>query len=390
MKALYILFQQNRLYNIILTLVAVLFFSAFYLFLVHATYEVDDAKGGSSFNGMNRYSLTVLKNDASIEQLHSFDENLKESKQATQYVAENVDMYINKFSGGDDFTPENKKEKNDASPVTAIQVNEQAEKLNSIELESGRFFTPKEFNDYSTNQVLPIVLGSSFYNLYDVGDTLNIEVFDTNLKAKIIGFLTEDQTIVTASTTAQGLSHTVLIPTQHYTGIPESTDKFAHASLLNSANSMLVTTASKIGIRDIMTAISAKADFWSVTIVGAGGSVVSLFNTIVKADKMLIFGILIVTLLASIFTLITLQPKRNRRQKSLFKILITTGMREREILKYSYLEWFIMLTVAWLIPIIPFFIISQLAILQLVVYIVGSLIITALFLFVVKSRKTIE
>ncbi|GEK34021.1 ABC transporter permease [Kurthia sibirica] len=390
MKALFILFQQNRLYNIILALVAVLFFSTFYLVILHSTYSTNEAKGGTSFNGMNRYSLSVLKNDATIEQLHNFDEQLKSSNKATPYVAKNVDMYISQFSGGEDFTPLKKKEKAGASPVLGIQVNEYAQKLNSFELDSGRFFTAKEFQDYSPDQPLPVVLGSSFFNLYDVGQSLTIEVFDTKVKAKIIGFLASSQTIVTAELAQQGLSHAVLFPTQHYAQTPAETDTFAHASLMNSANSMLLSTASKIGIRDVMTEISTKANFWSVAIVGAGGNVVNIFNSIVKANSTFIWGLFLAISIGSAIALFVLQPLRNKRQQTIFTILVLSGMRKRELFKYVRIEWLIMITLGWLIPLIPFFIVSQMAILQLVFYVFGSLVLVLLLMIILKNRTTIQ
>ncbi|HEY4622869.1 MAG TPA: hypothetical protein VIH12_03355, partial [Solibacillus sp.] len=271
-----------------------------------------------------------------------------------------------------------------------LQVNAAAQKLNKLEMDAGTFFKQEDFKDYDDKEVMPVVLGSDYYQLYDIGDSLRMRIHGQDIQAKIIGFLKSEQTIVTTALPQMSAGHQVLVPSQQYRQTPSEDNVFAKESLIASANTMLVTNASKIGIRDIMLEVSQQSDFWSFTIGGAGGITVNIYNKILKANPVLVYGLFLIALVGMFIAVQRIQKRRNEGTKQLFRILMTSGMAEREIRKYIRIEVGILLGIALILPAIPFMVISQFAIIPLVLYLVLGAMIGGGILWRVLRKTTIE
>lgn len=390
MKALYILHKQNRLSNIILTAAAIVFFAIVYFVILHSTYTSSPATAGKTLVGQNRYNINILEKTPSVENLYEFNNTLQKNEEITVYTATPVNLFIKDFSGGVEFEPENTKEEGSFSPVHGIQMNAVAEKMNAIEMDTGRFFTEKEFKNYDSSKVMPVILGSKYFNLYDIGEKIKIQVFDTTISAKIIGFLSSEQIFVTTELSQLSAGAQVVIPAQKYSEIPSEADTFAQQSMLASANSMLVTNASKIGIRDIMLTVSQQSNYWDFVVGGSGGFSVNLYNTIIKANSALIYTLFIIGLLVMGTLLLKFQTKRNENNRLLFKIITNSGMAVKQIKNYMLIEISCILGIGILLPIIPFLLISQLAFITCIVYLVVSLIIALLFIIVVRKKMVVE
>lgn len=390
MKALYILHKQNRLLNILLTAAAIVFFAIVYFVILHTTYMSSPAEAGKTLDGQNRYNITVLEKTPSIENLYNFNKALQENDKLTVYTATPVNIMIDDFSGDTGFAAVDAKGEGTYSPVYGHQINKVAEKMNAIELDTGRFFKNDEFIGYDGKKDLPVILGSSYFTLYDLGDRLKMTVQGQKVNAKVIGFLANDQELVTVALSQLSAAHQVIIPAQSYEKMPSESNEFARNSLKASANSMIVTSASKIDIRDTMLEVSKQSDFWNFSIDNAGGLSVNVYNTIIKANPTIVIGLFLVGLFAICLLIIKLQPKRNQRNQPLFRILLNSGMTNKQIKKYLWIEAMLIVGVGIVLPIVPFFIISQFAIVGLVIYLVCSLIISLLFMMIIRRRTVVE
>lgn len=390
MKSLYILHKQNRLSNILLTVASILFFAIVYFVILHTTYMSSPAEAGKTLQGQNLYSVNNLEESPSVEKLYNFNSTLQNTEQVTLYTASPIEVMIEGFSGDIGFAETDAKEDGSYSPVYGLQINQAAQKINNIELDLGRFFNSKEFQNYDGSGELPIILGSSYFTLYDVGEKLNITVQGQKITAKVIGFLASNQQLVTTAIPQLSAAHQVVIPAQIYDVMPSETNTFAKNSLQASSNSMLVTTASKIGIRDIMLNVSKESDFWNFSIGNAGGLTVNLYNMMIKANPILVMLLLLIAIVGISVFFFNQQPKRNRKNQPLFRILMNSGMYSKQIEKYVLIEFLCILAIGIIVPIIPFFVISQMSITSLVLYLVLSLIISALFMLVIRRKIVIE
>lgn len=389
-KALYILYKQNLISNILLTIAAILFFTIVYFVILHTTYMSSPAVAGKTLTGQNLYNVNVLEKSPSLENVYDFKFALQQKEEVTVYTATPTEIMIYDFSGDTGFADVEAKDDGSYSPVYGLQINQAAEKINGIEVDTGRFFEAKEFKNFDGKGELPIILGSSYFNLYDVGEKLKIKVDGQEINAKVIGFLKSNQQLVTVALAQLSAAHQVVIPAQNYDALPAETNEFAKNSLQRSVNSMLVTTASKIDIRDIMLEVSKESDFWNFSIGNAGGITVNIYNSIIKANTAVILFVFLVGLIAISVLFLKQRSKRDERNRPLFRILTNSGMYHKQIEKYVLIEMLCILGVGVILPIIPFLIISQLSLTSLAMYIVASLVISMLFMFVVKRKIVIE
>jgi len=389
-KALYILHKQNRRLNLILIAASIAFFAIVYFLILHMMHTNVPAVAGKSFDGQNRYNITVLDKDPDVEQLNKFHEVLENNKQVTLYNASPVNISIDGFSGGDEFTPPNMEDANGTSPVYGLQINKAAQKLNHIQMDSGRFFDAKEFENYNGKGTLPVILGSSFFTLYDVNDEIQLNVHGTKVQAKIIGFLKSEQTLVTPTLSQLSAKHQVIIPTQDYTGTLDSSNEYVRQSILASSNAILVTSASKIGIRDVMLNVSKESNYWNFAIGGAGGMTVNLYSIMIKANPILVGLLLLIGIVGMAVLLLKTQEGRNKNNRKLFGILINSGMDGRSIKLFTKMEMGLILAIGILVPLVPFLIVSQMAIKLAIIYLVVSIIIAACIVFIVDKRTKVE
>lgn len=389
-KALYILHKQNLISNILLTVAAILFFAIVYFVILNTTYMTGPAEAGKTLQGQNLYNVNVLEKSPSMENLYDFNTALQQTEQVTVYTATPVEVMIDDFSGDTGFAAVDAKGSGTYSPVYGLQINKAAQKINDIEVDSGRFFKKTEFENFEGKGELPIILGSSYFTLYDVGDKLKITVAGQKINAKVIGFLKTEQQLVTVALSKLSAAHQVVIPSQNYSSMPSETNDFAKNSLQSSANSMLVTTASKINIRDIMLKTSKESNFWNFNIGNAGGFTVNIYNLMIKANTTVVLLLFLSALVAVSGLFLQQQPKRNEKNSSLFRILINSGMYHKQIEKYVLIEMLCILGIGIILPIIPFLIVSQLSLTSLAVYVVVSLMISVLFMMIIRRKTVIE
>lgn len=389
-KALYILHKQNLISNILLTVAAILFFAIVYFVILNTTYMTGPAEAGKTLQGQNLYNVNVLEKSPSMEKLYDFNTALQQTEQVTVYTATPVEVMIDDFSGDTGFAAVDAKGSGTYSPVYGLQINQAAQKINDIEVDSGRFFKKTEFENFEGKGELPIILGSSYFTLYDVGDKLKITVAGQKINAKVIGFLKTEQQLVTVALSKLSAAHQVVIPSQNYSSMPSETNDFAKNSLQSSANSMLVTTASKINIRDIMLKTSKESNFWNFNIENAGGFTVNIYNLMIKANTTVVLLLFLSALVAVSGLFLQQQPKRNEKNSSLFRILINSGMYHKQIEKYVLIEMLCILGIGIILPIIPFLIVSQLSLTSLAVYVVVSLMISVLFMMIIRRKTVIE
>lgn len=389
-KALYILHKQNLISNILLTVAAILFFAIVYFVILNTTYMTGPAEAGKTLQGQNLYNVNVLEKSPSMENLYDFNTALQQTEQVTVYTATPVEVMIDDFSGDTGFAAVDAKGSGTYSPVYGLQINQAAQKINDIEVDSGRFFKKTEFENFEGKGELPIILGSSYFTLYDVGDKLKITVAGQKINAKVIGFLKTEQQLVTVALSKLSAAHQVVIPSQNYSSMPSETNDFAKNSLQSSANSMLVTTASKINIRDIMLKTSKESNFWNFNIENAGGFTVNIYNLMIKANTTVVLLLFLSALVAVSGLFLQQQPKRNEKNSSLFRILINSGMYHKQIEKYVLIEMLCILGIGIILPIIPFLIVSQLSLTSLAVYVVVSLMISVLFMMIIRRKTVIE
>ncbi|MCY8499507.1 hypothetical protein, partial [Bacillus atrophaeus] len=72
--------------------------------------------------------------------------------------------------------------------IKAVQMNKQAMELLDIKLSKGELLPEKAF-EYKENNDIPVLLGSSYKGLYNVGDKITVEYLFNKMDVRVIGFM---------------------------------------------------------------------------------------------------------------------------------------------------------------------------------------------------------
>src|SRR5699024_710029 len=133
-----------------------------------------------------------------------------------------------------------------------------------MDVSEGRIWNEDDFKD--SHNEMPILLGSSYRNLYSIDDELIINHYNKTLTVKIIGFLKENSRVYFNNDVEFYLNKHVLLPYINYENDPTSkTDEiFQQASYFAMINGYIITDDNQSGIQNMIQRIEAIAQKHSV------------------------------------------------------------------------------------------------------------------------------
>nr|WP_245339263.1 hypothetical protein [Paenibacillus shirakamiensis] len=235
--------------------------------------------------------------------------------------------------------------------VKSFQMNKQAMNYFGLQVENGRLWNDEDFKD---NSVMPVLLGSSYQNLYKVGDETTINYYNKPLTVKIIGFLKENSKVYFNSNTEFYLNKYVILPYRDY-GIPASkTDEvFQQASYFAVANGYLVTENNALQNKLMMQrveAISKNTSFAGYSFIGLSPHFQKYrgLMTVVQENRTLIQSIFVSTFILNLIVIITILLLQQKRRLSSFAIHYINGATINRLIYMLWLEISTILLAAYL------------------------------------------
>lgn len=146
----------------------------------------------------NDYWSEFVADPLHVEKLAAFNKALHDNMMFDYYEFAFMGLYIYKddFKGGasfgdkDEYTFDNYK--NDRASIKSILIGDGYLKKHNLSIDIGRGFTSEDF--YFT-QSIPIILGSSYRNIYSLGDNITIIYYGEVYTGSVIGFLSKDSFI---------------------------------------------------------------------------------------------------------------------------------------------------------------------------------------------------
>lgn len=138
--------------------------------------------------------------------------------------------------------------------VKGCQISKESKELFDLRMDLGTFFDDEDYKlkDYSIN----IILGYEYRNLFQLGDEIDLELFFSKFKGKVIGFLSKDSNIIRKEGIVN-LDRYVLIPS--FIEMDKSINyDFRSILLAEQANGEIVTFDKSIDIPKIISKTSNK------------------------------------------------------------------------------------------------------------------------------------
>ncbi|MRX71470.1 ABC transporter ATP-binding protein [Bacillus lacus] len=376
MKVIWTLFKQNKFFNLLnITGSAVLFFLLLVLVvnIEHSSIETDAVQ---NFKDKNLYQISdrlyaEKENDfffkkSNYDILNQFANNLAESREFEYYNAIWQPIGVLDFKG-DTFFDAYYEIGNNQPPYTlnnksyrtikSMQLNSAVFELNNLQLESGRTFDGDEYIFEQKENTMPIILGSDFSSVYQLGDTIEIDYYQKQFKGTVIGFFSPLQKIVTATQPEIILDRYLIIPAMYFSEPPSrmvnnslDNELFFKASLLSRSNGLIITEFSPLEIRKTINNIGLKVGFLDFEIIGANNLATNSLVKMTETNRNILYIatllIFIINLTIFLFTL-TIKIKKNM---DTFLVLLISGANLNHIYKFVRYEFIIINLFACSIP----------------------------------------
>ncbi len=354
-------FKKYRTFLLIFYLQTTLFFitlGTFTAFVQQLDYESNDLQ--KRYEGKAIYQLLDNYYDSteyqefidetdSLNRLKNYYNDLNSSDDF-QYLA----MFNHSISVEDKGLPlktaddgqgnQEKQAKNNDAIFTqkkSFQMNKQAQDFFGLTSSEGRLFTDQDFE--SPSNTMPALLGSSYKNVYSIGDEINIEHYYKPITIKIIGFIEENSRIYFNGNTEFFLDDHIIIPYINYDKPGSETDKtFQKISYLAMINGYVVTDDTPVETKYVLQKIDAIAIKNSIKYSFIDFNPHFLryrsLMTVFQENKLLLESIFFsITVLYGIIINIVLLLQQKRRRLS-FAIHYINGATKMQLVKMQWIE----------------------------------------------------
>lgn len=223
-------------------------------------------------NLLDSESFSKFRNDEqSVNNLGNFYNMLTEMNQAKLLSMYRQPIYIHGFKGDKQFyynTDEFLEYNKDINPsIKALQINNAAFEYYDLRIKKGTIPSWEEISYH--NKTFPVVLGSNYEGLYEIGELFTGEFLIKNMNFEVVGIL-EDTSLVCYRTESKlDLSDYVLMPYPIQTREVNPKDfRFEGMLYFNMINSDLVSNSSKKDFLAEVRNIANSTGFHDFSIIG--------------------------------------------------------------------------------------------------------------------------
>lgn len=364
MRFAYILFKQNKLLSMIHLFAITTLFLLILTMLLNVNFSEVETRTTSHFKDKNLMQLSdnlfdelevrFFSRDESYHVLKKFADELSAVKEFTYYHTVDQPLYMLDFKGDQSFDPYY--EYGDSHPlvemhgqdyhaVKSLQINENAFRLNELELHAGRKFYEDEYV-FKEGQPIPVILGSAYAGLYHLNDTVDISLYGKALKGNVIGFFESSQKIIVPNAPEPEimLDRYIVLPIINFNTIPshltEEDEEFYMAALLNLANGMIITNLSPLESRLLVENIGEKVEFTDFQLIGANSILIDTLVNMTEMNRSLLITSTVIIFIIIIMLFLLVSIVKVRKNVEIFKVFLISGANMNDIIqlvRYEYL-----------------------------------------------------
>lgn len=271
------------------------------------------------------------------------EESFKYLSLKEHYISINSDRIPNKskiISSDNEYLLE-KIEDKEYSMVKSIQMNQKSFDFFNLEVIDGRAWNN---NDFEYNEYIPLLLGSNYKSIFNVGDKIEIGYFGTKFNAEIIGFIKEESKVLGNGNIELYLNEYIVLPHMNF----ENYTKYASRDFQEIVYFMMlegyVVTEDNIesiqNMKDKVEIFSQESGFIEYFFLGANPHLKSYTNTItiLRENKEVIFYILSLIGVFNFMIISMLFWIKNNRRISYYSIHYMHGANKSNLLIQQWLE----------------------------------------------------
>lgn len=297
-----------------------------------------------------RYKEFINRTD-SLNRLKNYYKDLN-SSDGFQYLAmfnhdisvESEGVLIKTSDSGEGNQEKQSKSNEDIfTQKKSFQMNKQAQDFFGLASSEGRLFTDQDFKSPLKSNIMPALLGSSYKNVYSIGDEINIKYYYKPITINIIGFIEENSRIYFNGDSEFFLDDHIIIPYIDYDEPESQIDKeFQQISYLAMINGYVVTDDAPVKTEYVLQKIDAIAMKNSIEYSFIDFNPHFLryrsLMTVIQENKLLLKSIFFsITVLYAIIINIILLLQQKRRRLS-FAIHYINGATKMQLIKMQWME----------------------------------------------------
>lgn len=411
MKLIYREVKESLLQNKFFTFLLIIQIVAFLLLLstLFLNFIKVDAKMSSfyaQFKGKNVYQLSdtlidqkeqiYFQGDSHLHKIKAFYNGLNQNRQFLYLNSTRQPIEIIGFRGTKKFMygyEESPME--NLSGVKAMQVNKNTMELTGVEVEEGGLLKTSDFV-YKEESIVPVLLGSQYKGIYNIGDTFEINYILKKINVRVIGILKPNSIIPVQNQTDFYVDRYIVMPELIFNSDPQNDEemKFQKRHYLHLINGMIVTKKDSLQTKDFVYDISRTSDFYDIFIIGADNMGTEFLFGMIKQNRSLIFSITVVLFIFSVLSMsfsFIMKINRNTRK---FAVHLISGASIHNITFYMLYEiLFIFVCSVTIVSVFLFLIVGLLPwyyyLMILVASLISSLLVMVPVFYKVKKTKII-
>lgn len=191
--------------------------------------------------------------------------------------------------------------------VDAFQINEQAGEYFKLDVIKGRMFQQGDFED--DGSVLPVLMGSNYIDIFEVGDRLSATYHQKEVELEIIGFLRENTIVYFNGNSEFYLDQYIIFPYINYTAPKTEFDEWfqeiVYFAMINGYISISSGDNFTHNMMMELEAISEKTGFYNYVFIGSNPNIQQyrgLIN-ILNENYDLILSLLMLSFLINLMTI---------------------------------------------------------------------------------------
>lgn len=225
--------------------------------------------------------------------------------------------------------------------VKSIQMNRKSYDFFDLKVSEGRVWNN---SDFKYNGYIPILLGSNYKKIFNIGDKIEIGYFGTKFNAEIIGFIKEDSSVLGNGNIQMYLNEYILLPHINFEDPSDSVSRdFQEVVYFMMLEGYIVTEdniASIQNMKDKVEILSQESGFIEYFFIGANPYLKSYTNTItiLRENKDVIFSILSLISIFNFMIISILFWIKNNRRISYYSIHYMHGANKSKLLIQQWLE----------------------------------------------------
>lgn len=299
----------------ILLIVQLIFsFILIYLFIgTHSYFTNSLSNAYKIFTNNHVYEISAVGKSreiqfSSLDDYQNFLTYLRSSDKFDKVTYTYDSLYIKPFNNFNKFILNNHYRKLDDTsyvPVKQIKVNNNFIDYFNLKIDSGNFFTSKDFESTPKSAIL----GFNYRNIFNLGDEITyLDTFNQPQTVQVIGFLKKDETFIKNLKVADmsNLNNIILLPINNNYPLDEKSDdtNLQKVKLYNSIFTGCIIISDKNNEDSIINNIKEQAEKSNLLVNLT--SLNSKIDSFSDKNKPILFSLLIVSIISVSFTIISI------------------------------------------------------------------------------------